>query len=198
MLVLHRVIIEGEKSMIFNNPSDICEFYINKILQEGDCAVDATAGNGHDTLKLSNAVGLDGKVYAFDIQQQAIDSAKGQPYEFDNVEFITDSHSRMDEYVSSPPKLVIFNLGYLPGGDHSLATRSDTTTEAIEKAKELICQGGVIILVIYSGGDTGFDEKESVRNFVKNINHKKFNTLYFDYINRPNNPPSVCVIQKKK
>ena len=184
--------------MIFNNPSDICDFYINLILQEGDCAVDATAGNGHDTLKLSNAVGAEGKVYAFDIQQQAIDSAKGQPYLYDNVQFVTASHSRMDEYVVSTPKLVIFNLGYLPGGDHTLATKSDTTVEAISKAMELVCPDGVIILVIYSGGDTGFDEKESVLNFARDINHKKFTTLHLDYINRPNNPPSVCVIQKKK
>ena len=184
--------------MIFNNPSDICDFYINNILQDGDCAVDATAGNGHDTLKLSNAVGNEGQVYAFDIQERAIESAKSQNYRYNNVEFILNSHSRMDEYVSCPPKLVIFNLGYLPGGDHRLSTAGDTTTEALRKAMDLISIDGVIITVIYSGGDTGYEEKDAVIDFMKNINHKKFNTLFFDYINRPNNPPSVCVIQKKK
>ena len=183
--------------MIFNNPSDICDFYINQILKDGDCAVDATAGNGHDTLKLSNAVGNEGLVYAFDIQQSAIDSAKGQKYRYNNTEFILASHSDIDKYVSAEPKLIIFNLGYLPGGDHSMCTKSDTTIEAISKSMDLVPPEGVIILVIYSGGDTGFDEKESVLNFVKNINHKKYNALFFDYINRPKNPPSVCVIQKK-
>ena len=197
MFVLHRVIIEGERLMIFNNPSDICDFYINQILKDGDCAVDATAGNGHDTLKLSNAVGNEGLVYAFDIQQSAIDSAKGQKYRYNNTEFILASHSDIDKYVSAEPKLIIFNLGYLPGGDHSMCTKSDTTIEAISKSMDLVPPEGVIILVIYSGGDTGFDEKESVLNFVKNINHKKYNALFFDYINRPKNPPSVCVIQKK-
>ena len=62
--------------MIFNNPSDICDFYIDKVVCEGDIVVDATVGNGNDTLKLSNAVGGKGKVYGFDIQMEAINSAK--------------------------------------------------------------------------------------------------------------------------
>ena len=183
--------------MIFNNPTDICDFYINYILKNGDCAVDATAGNGNDTLKLSNAAGENGRVYAFDIQQSAIDSAKSQSYRYNNTEFILSSHSDIEKYVSEEPKLVIFNLGYLPGGDHSMCTKSDTTIEAISKSMELIPPKGVVIVVIYSGGDTGFEERENVLEFVKNINHKKYNTLFFDYINRPNNPPAVCVIQKR-
>ncbi len=183
--------------MIFNNPSDICDYYINQVLQEGDCAVDATAGNGYDTLKLSNAVGGIGKVYAFDIQQQAIDSARSQAYRYNNVEFILDSHCNMDQYVSSQVKLMIFNLGYLPGGNHNICTKSHTTIQALTKAVELISPSGVIITVIYSGGDTGFDERKSVLDFMSNINYKHFNTLFFNYINRPNNPPSVCVIQRK-
>lgn len=185
------------KTMLFNNPADICDFYINQILKNGDCAVDATAGNGHDTLKLSDVVGEEGKVYAFDIQQSAIDSAKSQNFRYNNTEFILASHSDIDKYVSAAPKLIIFNLGYLPGGDHSMCTKSDTTIEAISKSMELIAPEGVVIVVIYSGGDTGFEERENVIEFIKYINHKKYNALFFDYINRPKNPPSVCVIQKK-
>ena len=184
--------------IIFNNPSDICDFYINTLLAPGDIAIDATVGNGNDTLKLSNAVGEKGRVYGFDIQQSAINSAKCQNYVYDNVEFITASHSDMDIYVHTGIKLAIFNLGYLPGGDHSISTKYETTLPAIEKALSLLVPGGAIVLVIYSGGDTGFEERDCVREYLKSIDYKKYNALHFDYTNRPKNPPSVCVIQKKK
>lgn len=183
--------------MIFNNPSDICDFYISSLLRDGDAAVDATVGNGNDTLKLSRAVGLSGRVYGFDIQQTAIDSAKTQPYPYGNVSFFNASHSHMDMYVKEPVRMVIFNLGYLPGGDHTIATKSETTIPAIEKAMSLILPGGAVVLVIYSGGDTGFDESDTVMQYLREIDYKKYNVLFFDYINRPKNPPTVCVIQKK-
>lgn len=183
--------------MIFNNPSDICDFYIDSLIGEGDAVVDATVGNGNDTLKLSRAVGENGRVYGFDIQQAAIESAKNQPYPYDNVSFFNASHSDMDMYVSEAVRAVVFNLGYLPGGDHTIATRFETTIPAIEKSMSLIMPGGVVILVIYSGGDTGFEESDGVMRYLKEIDYKKYNVLFFDYINRPKNPPTVCVIQKK-
>ncbi len=183
--------------MIFNNPKDICRYYIDAVIGEGDRAIDATVGNGNDTLKLSNAVGESGKVYGFDIQSVAIDMAKRQGYKYNNVEFIVDSHENIDRYVTEGVKAVFFNLGYLPGGDHSIMTNSDSTVTAIKKSMSLLADSGIIVIVIYRGGDTGFVECRSVIEFLKGIDYKKFNTLLFDYINRPNNPPMVAVIEKK-
>lgn len=183
--------------MIFNNPSDICDFYINALIREGDSVIDATVGNGNDTLKLSNAVGKSGIVYGFDIQQEAIDSAKKQNYIYDNVKYFNCSHSDMDMYISEEIKAVIFNLGYLPGGDHNISTSYETTIPALEKSLKLLSPKGAVITVIYSGGDTGFDESNRVMEFFKSIDYKKYNVMFFDYINRPKNPPSVCVVQKK-
>ena len=183
--------------MIFNNPADICDFYVENLIKDGDVVVDATVGNGNDTLKLSNAVGKGGKVYGFDIQSEAIESAQKQKYKYDNVIFLNKSHDEIEEYVSEEVRAVFFNLGYLPGGDHNISTKSETTLPAIEKSMSLLIPGGIVLLVIYRGGDTGFSESESVVEYLKNIDYKKFNVLFYDYINRPKNPPMVAVIQKK-
>lgn len=183
--------------MIFNNPSDICDFYIDKVIAPGDVVVDATVGNGNDTLKLSNAVGEAGKVIGFDIQAEAIKSAKEKNYIYNNVVFLNESHSNMELYLDEKISFAIFNLGYLPGGDHSIMTTEETTIPAIEKAMSYLKEDGVIVLVIYRGGDTGFSESEAVTSYIKGIDYKKFNVILFDYANRPKNPPMVCVIEKK-
>ena len=183
--------------MIFNNPSDICDFYIEKAIKKGDTVVDATVGNGNDTLKLSNAVGDEGRVYGFDIQAEAIKSAKEKNYIYNNVVFLNESHSDLDLFVKNEVSFVIFNLGYLPGGDHTIQTSEITTIPAIEKAMSKLKPEGVIVLVIYRGGDTGFSESEAVLSYIKGIDYKKFSVLLFDYPNRPKNPPMVCVIEKK-
>jgi len=183
--------------MIFNNPSDICDFYIDNVIKPGDVVIDATVGNGNDTLKLSNAVGKTGVVYGFDIQKEAIESAKQQPYKHDNLIFLNESHSCMDKHIKENVGAVFFNLGYLPGGDHSISTKCETTLPAIGKALSLLTPGGIVVLVIYRGGDSGFLESESVVNYLKTIDYKRFNVMLFDYINRPKNPPMVAVIQKK-
>ncbi len=183
--------------MIFNNPYDICNFYIAEAVRSGDSVIDATAGNGNDTKKLSDAVGKNGRVYAFDIQSAAIDSAKNQAYSFDNVTFINDSHAKLDSFITEEIGFVIFNLGYLPGGDHSIITQAESTIEAIEKAMRLLRSKGVILLVIYRGGDIGFAESDAILEYIKEIDYRQYNLLLLDYKNRPNNPPMVAVIQKK-
>ena len=183
--------------MIFNNPSDICGYYIKTAVSFGDTVIDATAGNGNDTLKLSNAVGEKGRVYSFDIQKEAIEAARKKEYKYKNVKFIHASHEEMDKYVKEKVKAVFFNLGYLPGGDHSIATKKESTIAAIKKSMSLIVPQGVIVLTIYRGGDSGFSEYNGVIDFLKKTDYRYFNVLLFDYANRPNNPPVAAVIQKK-
>ncbi len=119
--------------------------FIDSLLQEGDVAVDATAGNGHDTLYLAQKVGERGHVYAFDVQQAALDSTKerlaenGIPDE--RVTLILSGHERMADYVKEPVRCVLFNLGWLPSGDHSVTTRVPTTLAAVEAACGLLLPG---------------------------------------------------------
>lgn len=177
-------------------PKDITEYFINKCITSGDRVIDATAGNGNDTLKLCNAVGKSGKVFAFDIQQLAIDETTKRLTEqgIKNALMILDSHSELDKYVTQPVKAVLFNLGYLPGGDHCLQTKYDTTIAAIEKSLKLLTDDGFISVTIYYGKNSGTEEKENVLKYLNTLDHKKYTVMLFDFYNRPNNPPITAII----
>ena len=176
----------------------ITHHFIEKTVSAGDRVIDATMGNGHDTLFLSKLVGENGRVFAFDIQQQAVDGTKKllEKEGAENCELILSGHEKMEEYVSDEVAAVMFNLGYLPGGDHSVGTLADTTIKALESAMRLIKTGGVITVGVYYGGDSGFDEKNRVMEYIAGIDFKKFTVLTLDYKNRPNCPPIAVVIEK--
>ncbi len=178
------------------HPKDITEFYISHYISEGDTVVDATAGNGNDTLKLSSAVGKDGKVYAFDIQSSALENTRNKLTHagMSNFALIQSCHSLMDNYITTPVKAVIFNLGYLPGGDHNIHTNGDTTIEAINKSLSLLSKTGFVSVCIYYGKNSGTHEKEKVLAFLKTLDSKRYTVLLYDFFNRPNNPPLVAII----
>lgn len=173
--------------------------YIKLFVKEGDTAVDATCGNGNDTVFLAGLVGEKGKVYSFDIQDRAIQNTtkkiNGLGFKA-RVEIVKDGHQNMDKYIDASVKAVMFNLGYLPGGDHNLGTKAETTIQAVKKAMDLISEGGVVTIVIYYGGDSGFEEKESVLKFLKNIDQKKYIVMRNEFINQVNCPPILVCIEK--
>lgn len=175
-------------------PKDIIEYFINSFIKEGDTVVDATAGNGNDTLKLCKKTGENGKVFAFDIQKSALDATdkKLKDNGFFNAKLILDSHENIDNYVTEPVSAVIFNLGYLPGGDHSICTHADSSINAIEKSLKLI--SGFISVTVYYGKNSGTEEKDAVMEYLKTIDHKKYTVLVHDFYNRPNNPPLTVII----
>ena len=179
-------------------PKDITEFFINEFTKPGDTLVDATAGNGNDTLKLLQRTGENGKVFAFDIQKEALFTTDKKLKEngYSNYELILDSHAEIDKYVSFPVTCVIFNLGYLPGGDHSVCTKGETTIRAIEKSLNLISDNGFVAITVYYGKNSGTEEKDAVMEFIKSLDHKKYTALVFDFYNRPNNPPISIIITK--
>ena len=178
-------------------PQDITDYYINTV-PTGGTAIDATAGNGFDTLKLCRKVGENGKVYAFDIQKTALEETKKKLCSegFSNARLIHDSHARLDEYITEPADCAVFNLGYLPGGDHSLQTKTDTTIEAIKKSLTLLKSTGFVSVTVYYGKNSGTEEKEGVMEFLKCLDHKKYTVLTHDFHNRPNNPPITVIITK--
>lgn len=179
--------------------------WIHQILSlyitEGDFCIDATAGKGKDTLYLCQQVGTTGKVLAFDIQKEAIEAAKKRICESGyekNVQFILGGHEGMDAYSEEESAAVIlFNLGYLPGGDHSIATRKDTTLEALEKSIKILKKQGILCVCIYSGGDTGFEEKDAVLQWVKELPAREYDVIACPFVNKPNHPPMPVFIRKR-
>ena len=91
---------------------------------------------------------------------------------------------------------IVFNLGYLPGGDHSKATKSNTSITAMEQGLFLLKKGGLLSLCIYSGGDSGFQERDDVLTWLKQLDSHKYLVIRSDYYNRPNNPPIPVLIIK--
>ena len=92
--------------------------------------------------------------------------------------------------------LIAFNLGYLPGGDHQLATRPEETIKAIQAGLELLKNGGLMTLCIYQGGDTGFAERDAVLAYLQSLDHQQYTVLVTDFYNRPNDPPLAVLVYK--
>ncbi len=142
------------------NALDISRKVIASRVHEGDICIDATAGRGNDTAYLCGLAGESGKIIAFDIQQEAIDSTAKLLEEkglSSRTKLILGSHTQMDSYAEEGTvSCITFNFGWLPGGDHTVHTMKDTSIEAVKKALRLLKQGGLISMILYYGRDTGF------------------------------------------
>ena len=178
-----------------------CHEVIRSQSPEGGFYIDATMGNGSDTLFLCELAGVAGRVLAFDIQDAALQKTaevlKEHGYE-ERAELIHDGHEHMDLYAGEEfADVICFNFGYLPGGDHAIATRADTSVAAVEKGLRILKSGGMMSLCIYSGGDTGFEEKERLLAFLKELPSREYTVIVNQYYNRGNNPPLPVFIFKK-
>lgn len=188
-----------EKNYLTNAMNLAKELCIKKV-KRGDVVVDATMGNGNDTIFLCELVGEEGTVYSFDIQKNAIENTK-ENLKSNNirgqVELILDGHENIDKYIKEKVKLVMFNLGYLPKAEHKITTNADTTIIAIEKSLKLLQKNGVVILVIYHGHKEGKEEKENIKRFVKDLNQKQYNVIELCFVNQVNNPPVLVAVEKR-
>lgn len=176
---------------------------IEEIVQPGDTVIDATCGNGHDTLFLSNLITASGQVYACDVQAQAIETTKQllTSHEKKNITYIEDSHANLDKYLPTATlektAAAIFNLGYLPKSDKQVITDPDSTITAVEKLFPYLKKGGRIVIVVYHGHEGGELEKERVLRFVQNLDQSIYEVLQYQFINQRNTPPFVIAIEKR-
>ena len=181
--------------------TDINKLYLENAIDEGDIVVDATMGNGYDTKYLAQKVGETGFVYSFDIQETALKSTKKR-LDKENlthrVKLILDGHENMDKYVDKEVSCVLFNLGYLPRAKHQIITQPTTTIKAIEHSLRLLKPHGIVSIAIYTGHPGGMEEKNTIYEFVKNLDQSEFNVLECGFINQINNPPQLVLIEKKK
>ena len=182
------------------NTVHLAKEWMKHSVQEGGFCIDATAGRGNDTAFLCELVGETGKVIAFDIQKEAVESTKMLLQEKGyKAEVYLESHTQMEKY-AQPQSVdgIMFNFGYLPGGDHSICTHKEESILAIEKALKLLKLHGVMALCIYHGGDTGFEEKDAIMEYLKTIDSKKYTVIVSDFYNRPNCPPIFVGIIRDK
>ena len=174
--------------------------FIEDHVQTGDICIDATMGNGNDTALLSKLVGEEGRVIAFDIQQMALNNTAKKLIEEEcpkNYQLVLESHEKMGDYAKEATvSCITFNLGYLPGGDHAKATKGESSIFAIETGLGLLKKKGLMTVCIYSGGDSGFEEKDAVLAYLKALDSKKYLVIISEYANRPNNPPIPVLVVK--
>ncbi|OFI07773.1 16S rRNA m(4) methyltransferase [Clostridium acetireducens DSM 10703] len=172
--------------------SSISHYIISKFCLNTEIAIDATLGNGYDTDFLSS---IFKKVYSFDIQKEAIDKYACKNKK--NVLLIQDSHEELNKYIKEKVNCVIYNLGFLPGGNKEITTKYNSTITSIKSALTLLDSGGFISIAIYTGHTEGKQEEYYIKSLVKNLPKNKFAVLLHTFINRDNNPPSLIIIEKK-
>ncbi len=172
--------------------------FISKHIEVGGTAVDFTMGNGHDTLWLAKAVGESGRVYAFDIQQQALDSTAKllESENVHNVTLIKSSHHLVKDYVEGPICVGMFNLGWLPGGDKSVTTLHETTLPAIAAATELLAHGGGLLIAVYPGHPEGEVEGKMVTEMLSGYSRFQYTVSCLKIINSPSSP-FFFLVEKK-
>lgn len=173
---------------------DFSKKQIKERIKECDIAIDATLGRGNDSLFLS---GIAKKVYAFDIQDEAIEYSKElfKNNKIDNVTIINDSHENISNYISNCD-IVMFNLGYLPKGDKSITTMSTSSLKAIKEAIRLLNYKGIISIIFYPGCPSGKEEVDIIIDYLKELNQKEFDVIKYDFINQINNPPFCVLIER--
>lgn len=175
------------------------ERFILDALHEGGVAVDATLGNGYDAERLCALVGETGRVYGFDIQAQAVERTRQRLADrglLARAQLICAGHERMAEFVPPGVDAVVFNLGWLPGAEHAVTTRTETTLRAVSQAVELLAPGGVLTVCIYPGHGEGAREREALLKWAAAL-PEALDVLYQRYLNQKKAPPELLAVRKR-
>jgi predicted methyltransferase len=177
----------------------LCHYLLRQRLKAGDHAIDATCGNGKDTLLLAQLVGPAGRVWAFDIQAEAIArtslllAAAGCATQ---VSIRAAGHEHLGEWVSEPVQAVVFNLGYLPGGARQVTTLPDSTVAALGQAAALLAPGGTILVAIYTGHGGGSEEEAAVLAWAAALDPLAFHVWSLRQLNRPAATPYLLMVER--
>jgi len=175
---------------------------IEKALYDGAVAVDATLGNGHDALWLCGLVGEKGRVYGFDVQAEAVARSRMRLEESgvaDRAQLIHDGHQHMLDYVEAESAdVVMFNLGWLPGAEHGVTTRTGTTLQAVNAALEVLRQEGVMTICVYPGHDEGAREREALVDWAQQLDEKRYDAMIQSYLNQSKSPPLMIAVKKNR
>ncbi|PRO65354.1 tRNA (mnm(5)s(2)U34)-methyltransferase [Alkalicoccus urumqiensis] len=174
---------------------EAAKMFAGEVIPTGGHVLDATAGNGHDTTFLASCAGPEGTVTSMDIQQQALDETKERAPDW--VTLVRDSHANAGKYLSGAPlDCVMFNLGYLPGGDKSVVTTPEETLQALRTLLPQLKAGGRIVMVVYHGHPGGENERDALMAFASSLPQKQVQALIYQYINQRGAAPFLVVLER--
>ena len=183
---------------------DFAHSLLKSAANTGDIVLDCTMGNGHDTLFLANLVGAEGRVFAFDIQQDALAQTQKLLEEHHAAKQVTLVHGSHAELAAHIPadlhgrvQAAVFNLGYLPGGDKNICTAPETTIQALETLLPILAPGGLIVVVVYPGHSAGEVEAAHVLEYCSGLPRELMHVVAYRILNNPNQPPFVIALEKK-
>jgi SAM-dependent methyltransferase len=184
---------------LFQTPIQLAHHIWDLLLKKEDTVIDATCGNGKDSLILASILSKKGgrKLICIDIQEQALLNTKTlleqkTPLFFSKVDFILGSHITLPD---TSPKLIVYNLGYLPKGDKTLTTQADSTLVSVQNALKILTPGGALSITCYPGHLEGLKEQTLLNNFLTNLSPTSFSVTCCKWSNR-NASPSLIIVQK--
>ncbi len=188
-----------QERFVLRNARHLAADYMARTLREGDEVIDATMGNGHDTQFLCELVGESGHVYAFDVQEDALQSTRSRleaAQLAQRATLIHDGHQAMEAHVDHPVRAVMFNLGWLPGAAHIVTTKTNTTLEAVRAAARLLCPGGVMTICVYPGHEEGARELDALLDWAAGLDVRVYNVLHHHFICASPQTPRLILVQK--
>ncbi len=186
-------------TMIAANAVQMARQLLADNLPGARCVVDATAGNGRDTLFLAEKTAPQAAIWAFDIQTSALANTAKLLAEHGlaaKVRLVSECHSRIQRHIREPVDIVMYNLGYLPGGDHALATAPATTVASLAAVLPLLAPGGLISIVAYPGHPPGRIENEAVRSLLATLPQSEYTVGCWSMLNQKNDPALLYIIQR--
>jgi hypothetical protein len=171
--------------------------YWHSHLKPHDFVIDMTCGNGHDTQFLLDLLPA-GAVFSLDIQECALMKARELVGDVTQVKFIHQSHSEpISLTLPSPPSLIVYNLGYLPGGDKAITTQSKTTIESLNIAVEILGEKGALSITCYPGHEEGLRESQEILTWAKNLEPSKWHVCHHQWINRNRSPSLLWIVKNQ-
>lgn len=186
--------------------TDLAHLWLSERLRPGDAAIDATVGNGHDTVFLARAVGPGGTVVGFDLQEPALQATRHRCDRAGmggRVILHRACHGRLAEILGAdggaPPRFraAMFNLGYLPGGDKTFVTRPETTLAGLEGALRCLVPGGLLTVVAYPGHPGGEAETRAVETWAGALDPERFSAASYRGLNQRNHPPRLLAVERR-
>lgn len=188
-----------QERFVLRNARHLAADYMQRTIRPGDTVVDATMGNGKDTLFLAELVGGQGHVYAFDVQEEAVARTRQRVAEAGYAERVTlllCGHEKMDAHVPAGVRAIMFNLGWLPGAAHIVTTKKDTTLLAVDAAVKLLAPGGIVTVCVYPGHEEGKRELSALLDYASGLSVRAYNVLHHRFLNASDATPQLVLIQR--
>ena len=178
--------------MLFAMHIDAAHTQWDQLLSSEDIVIDATCGNGHDSAFLAPRCK---HLFCIDIQEDAIAQTRRRLEQWDHITYLNQSHETFPK-VTQPIKLIVYNLGYLPGGNKAVTTLTETTLKSIEAALNLVCNGGMVSITCYPGHQEGARETDALLAMMQGVDRQCFEMHHYTWSEKAT-APSLIIVKKK-